>query len=108
MPITGQIHPVYDAEGNAFFPQTVDGAVIVGDTTLAAKAQGWDAEKPEREAADAALGNRLAANEALTQQVWDAMFLDVTRNPWSVTFVDQQGYTLVSGVWNAAKQRLEC
>ena len=43
MPITGQIHPVYDAEGNPFFPQTVDGAVIVGDTTLAAKAQGWDA-----------------------------------------------------------------
>lgn len=61
MPITGQIHPVYDAEGNPFFPQTVDGAVTVGDTTLAAKAQGWDAEKPEREAADAALGEQVNA-----------------------------------------------
>ncbi|WP_462385174.1 hypothetical protein [Intestinibacillus massiliensis] len=61
MPITGQIHPVYDAEGNPFFPQTVDGAVTVGDTTLAEKAQGWDAEKPEREAADAALGEQINA-----------------------------------------------
>lgn len=108
MPTEVKILTAQDAKGNHVAIQTHAKAVTVGDTTLAAKAQGWDAEKPEREAADAALGNRLAANEALTQQVWDAMFLDVTRNPWSVTFVDQQGYTLVSGVWNAAKQRLEC
>ncbi|WP_143436220.1 hypothetical protein [Intestinibacillus massiliensis] len=80
MPITGQIHLVYDAEGNAFFPQTVDGAVTVGDTTLAAKAQGWDAEKPAREAADAALGERVdGASKILFKDFYTGQ--GIARNP---------------------------
>ena len=40
--------------------------------------------------------------------LWDAIFVDITANPFQITFVDLSGITLSSGVWNATLQRLEC
>lgn len=53
-------------------------------------------------------------NKAVTQNtskintLWDAVFSDITTNPFQITFVDLSGITLTSGVWNATLQRLEC
>ena len=53
-------------------------------------------------------------NKAVTQNtskiatLWDAVFSDITSNPFQITFVDLTGITLKSGVWNASLQRLEC
>ena len=40
--------------------------------------------------------------------LWDAVFSDITSNPFQITFADLTGITLKSGVWNASLQRLEC
>jgi len=47
-------------------------------------------------------------NAGRIQTLWDAIFSDITTNPFSVTFSDLEGFTLLSGVWNATSQRLEC
>ena len=52
-----------------------------------------------------------AADNALKVKVdalWDAVFSDITSNPFQITFADLTGITLKSGVWNASLQRLEC
>lgn len=40
--------------------------------------------------------------------LWDAVFLEIVSNPWQLTFADLTGINLTSGVWNKARQRLEC
>lgn len=40
--------------------------------------------------------------------LWDAVFTEITTNPWLITFADLDGVTLTSGVWNKSLQRLEC
>jgi len=47
-------------------------------------------------------------NTGRIQTLWDAIFSDITTNPFIVTFSDLVGITLTSGVWNQANQRLEC
>ena len=52
-----------------------------------------------------------AADNALKVKVdalWDAVFGDITTNPFQITFANLDGITLTSGVWNATLQRLEC
>lgn len=40
--------------------------------------------------------------------LWDAVFTEITTNPWLITFADLDGIVLNSGVWNKPLQRLEC
>ena len=40
--------------------------------------------------------------------LWDAVFTEITTNPWLITFADLDGIILNSGVWNKTLQRLEC
>lgn len=40
--------------------------------------------------------------------LWDAVFSDITGNPFQVTFDNLEGITLVVGIWNEAQARLEC
>lgn len=40
--------------------------------------------------------------------LWDAIFNDITTNPFQITFANLDGITLTSGVWNESLQRLEC
>lgn len=47
-------------------------------------------------------------NTSKIATLWDAVFSDITTNPFQITFVDLSGITLTSGVWNATLQRLEC
>ena len=54
------------------------------------------------------LSNIVAQNTSKITTLWDAVFGDIVTNPFQITFVDLEGITLVTGVWNASLQRLEC
>lgn len=54
------------------------------------------------------LTKAVAQNTGKIATLWDAVFSDITTNPFQITFADLSGITLTSGVWNAPLQRLEC
>lgn len=54
------------------------------------------------------LSKTVAQNTSKITTLWEAVFSDITHNPFRITFVDLEGITLASGVWNATLQRLEC
>lgn len=54
------------------------------------------------------LTKAVTQNTGKIATLWDAVFSDITTNPFQITFVDLSGITLTSGVWNASRQRLEC
>ena len=54
------------------------------------------------------LTKAVTQNTSKINTLWDAVFSDITTNPFQITFVDLDGITLSSGVWNATLQRLEC
>lgn len=54
------------------------------------------------------LSNTVGQNTSKIATLWDAVFSDITSNPFQITFADLTGITLKSGVWNASLQRLEC
>lgn len=54
------------------------------------------------------LTNAVTQNTGKIATLWDAVFGDITTNPFQITFADLSGITLTSGVWNAPRQRLEC
>lgn len=47
-------------------------------------------------------------NTSKVQTLWDAVFGEITGNPFAITFENLDGVTLTSGVWNATHLRLEC
>ena len=54
------------------------------------------------------LSNTVGQNTSKIATLWDAVFSEITSNPFQITFVDLSGITLSSGIWNATLQRLEC
>lgn len=54
------------------------------------------------------LTKSVTQNTSKIQTLWDAVFSEITTNPFQITFVDLSGITLSAGVWNATLQRLEC
>lgn len=54
------------------------------------------------------LSNVVQQNTSKITTLWDAVFGDITTNPFQITFANLDGITLASGVWNATLQRLEC
>ena len=54
------------------------------------------------------LNKAVTQNTSKIQTRWDAVFSEITSNPFQITFVDLSGITLSSGIWNATLQRLEC
>lgn len=54
------------------------------------------------------ISNSVAQNTSKINTLWDAVFSNITTNPFQITFVNLSGITLTSGVWNATLQRLEC
>lgn len=54
------------------------------------------------------LNKAVTQNTSKIQTLWDAVFSEITSNPFQITFVDLSGITLSSGIWNATLQRLEC
>lgn len=57
---------------------------------------------------DDGLREQVNKNTADIKVMWDAIFNDITTNPFSITFQDLNGITLKSGVWNKPQVRLEC
>lgn len=87
------------------------------EIALAAQATANEAKSLAEQAveiANAAAQAVIDLTKAVTQNtskintLWDAVFSDITTNPFQITFVDLEGITLSSGVWNATLQRLEC
>ena len=56
----------------------------------------------------AELTGRVAMNESKIATLWDAIFTNITGNPFTVAFSSLSGITVTAGVWNTAKARLEC
>ena len=54
------------------------------------------------------LSNAVGQNTSKIATLWDAVFSEITTNPFQITFANLDGITLTSGVWNATLQRLEC
>ena len=54
------------------------------------------------------LSNVVQQNTSKITTLWDAVFGDITTNPFQITFANPDGISLTSGVWNATLQRLEC
>lgn len=40
--------------------------------------------------------------------LWDAIFVDITANPFQITFETLEGVTVTTGIWNESYARLEC
>lgn len=55
-----------------------------------------------------ALGTTVQDNAARIQTLWDALFSDITTNPFTVSFSDLSGVNMTAGIWNATLQRVEC
>lgn len=54
------------------------------------------------------LRNAVALNTSKITILWDAVFGDLTTNPFLITFKNLDGITLTPGIWNTTLQRLEC
>jgi len=52
--------------------------------------------------------NRVASLESRVARVEDGLFNNITGNPYLVSFDSIDGITLTKGIWNAARQRIEC
>lgn len=62
----------------------------------------------EAKQAVTALENQIAQNTSKINTLWDAVFNDITTNPFQITFENLEGVTFSSGVWNETLQRVEC
>lgn len=54
------------------------------------------------------LAGRMTEAESKIATLWDAVFTNITGNPFTVVLSSLDGITVTAGVWNAAKSRLEC
>lgn len=54
------------------------------------------------------LTNSVTQNTSKIATLWDAVFSEITVNPFQITFSNLDGITLTSGIWNTTYQRLEC
>lgn len=52
--------------------------------------------------------SRLSQAEADIAQVKDALFTNITGNPFTLVFSSLEGFNVTAGVYNAAQSRLEC
>lgn len=62
----------------------------------------------EAQAAVVTIGTAVQDNTAKIQTLWDALFSDITTNPFTVSFADLSGVNMTAGIWNATLQRVEC
>ena len=64
----------------------------------------------EREVQDGLvpLAARVAQAEADIAQVKDALFTNITGNPFTLVFSSLEGFSVTAGGYNAAQSRLEC
>lgn len=54
------------------------------------------------------LTGRVTEAESKIATLWDAVFTNITGNPFTVVLSSLDGLTVTAGVWNAAQSRLEC
>ena len=54
------------------------------------------------------LSNAVGQNTSKIATLWDAVFSEITTNPFQITFADLTGITLTAGIWNTGQRRLEC
>lgn len=54
------------------------------------------------------LSSRLTQAEADIAQLKDALFTNITGNPFTLVFSSLEGFSVTAGVYNAAQSRLEC
>ena len=54
------------------------------------------------------LNKAVTQNTSKIQTLWDAVFSEITSNPFQITFETLEGVTVTTGIWNESYARLEC
>lgn len=54
------------------------------------------------------VNKQLQEHTGKIQTLWDAVFSNITTNPFLITFEDLDGVELYNGIWNTTAHRLEC
>lgn len=85
--LLGHRHKIEDVDG---LPETLDNL------------------RKDSDAADDELGAEIEDVNGRIDAVWGALFEDITSNPFTIAFANLDGVVVESGVWNEARQRLEC
>lgn len=67
-----------------------------------------DGLRRDSDTADDELGAEIEDVNGRIDAVWGALFEDITANPFTIAFANLDGVVVESGVWNEARQRLEC
>lgn len=94
-------------EDYAYYMAAVLAAQALADEAIALARQALAATaEVKQEVID--LTKAVTQNTSKIATLWDAVFNEITGNPFQITFADLSGITLTSGVWNAPLQRLEC
>lgn len=83
------------------------GAQTTAQDALALSKQAGDIAKQSQQDV-AGLTAQINQINSKVATLWDAVFTEITTNPWLISFSDLSGITLTSGVWNKTLQRLEC
>ena len=97
----------YDTAISGLIDHTEDTEVHVQPGERAA----WDAgaEAAEQAEADAAEAlSAIAGLESRVSRVEDGLFNNITGNPFLVQFDSLDGVVMTKGIWNAARNRIEC
>ena len=85
----------------------VNAAYAMADEALAIARQAL-ASATESKAMATENSNHISQHCSKIAIMWDALFGDITGNPFMITFENLNGVTVSSGVWNESLQRLEC
>lgn len=54
------------------------------------------------------LAKKVAENSTKIDTLWDAVFTNITGNPFNIYFTSLSGITVTAGVYNTSQNRLEC
>lgn len=97
----------YDTAISGLIEHTENAAIHTSDTERTRWNLGAETASAASAAASQAL-NRVADIESRMARVEDGLFNNITGNPFLVSFDSLDGITLVKGIWNRERQRIEC
>ena len=86
----------------------------ISDTDIhvtAAAQSAWNAAVTDstaaKQLAESNSGN-ISTIQGQIELIMEALYSDITANPWSISFNNLDGITVTHGIYNAVKQRIEC
>ena len=105
--VTAQQTAGYDAAVASLIEHNENTAIHVTAEEKAAWTQAaQDATEAQAKATEAL--NTVSALDSRVSRVEDGLFNNITGNPFLASFDSLNGITLVKGIWNEERKRIEC